>query len=97
MAKADQQLAYERRAEGSYFAFTEGRCNGGLLEFRHVAREFPAERFREFGVFWGLNAAEFYRIDLEMQKNGFVRANLQVFEDGAGNSHHQAVWLLPKE
>lgn len=96
MSKADQQIAYEERDDGMYFAYTEGRNNGGFHQYRHVMRKFTGEKHREFAVFWGLSETEFYQIDLNMRKKGFVRENLQVFEDGSGKAYHQALWLLPK-
>lgn len=96
MSKADQQVAYEEREEGMFFAYTEGRNNGGFHQYRHVMKKFTGEKHAEFAVFWGLSASEFYQIDLSMRQKGFVRENLQVFEDGAGKAYHQALWLLPK-
>ena len=95
MSKADQQVAYEERKEGMYFAYTEGRNNGGFHQYRHVMKKFTGENHREFAVFWGLSESEFYQIDLSMRKKGFERANLQVFEDGTGKAYHQVLWLLP--
>ena len=96
MSKADQQVAYEQRKEGMFFAYTEGRNNGGFHQYRHVMKKFTGTKYTEFAVFWGLSGDEFYQIDLNMQKKGFERANLQVFEDGTGEAFHQALWLLPK-
>ena len=96
MSKADQQLAYERRDENTYFAYTEGRSKNGFLQFRHVVQPLPIETHSEWGVYWGLSSDEFYVVDLKLQKAGFGRENLQVFEDGAGNAFYQAVWLKIK-
>ena len=90
MSKADQQMAYDGRKEGTFFAYTEGRCEGGLQQFRHVLKPLPADT--QWGVYWGLSASEFYKVDLKLQRDGFVRGNLQVFDDGTGAAYHQAVW-----
>lgn len=95
MSKADQQVVYDGRADGTYFAYVEGRNNGGFHQYRHVLQKFDASANKEWGVFWGLTTEEFYQIDLKMQKRGFTRAYLQVFEDATGKSYHQGVWLLP--
>lgn len=95
MSKADQQVAYEQRKEGMYFAYTEGRNNGGFHQYRHVTKKFTGAKHSEFAVFWGLSEDEFYQIDLNMRKKGFERSNLQVFEDGTGKAYHQVLWLLP--
>ncbi|MEP2774824.1 MAG: hypothetical protein ABJQ29_14695 [Luteolibacter sp.] len=96
MTKADQQMIYDKRAEGTYFAYTEGRSNGGLHQYRHVLKEIPKETTSEWGVYWGLDSKEFFQVDLKLQKSGFKRESLQVFEDGDGAAYHQAVWLKAK-
>jgi len=93
MSKADQKIAYESRDEGTYFAYTEGRSEGGFQQFRHVVKPLPAESKSQWGAYWGLSATEFYQVDLKLQREGFTRRNLQVFEDGSGAAFHQAVWL----
>ena len=93
MSKADQQIAYERREKDTYFAYTEGRNQNGFQQFRHVVQPLPVESHSEWGVYWGLDTEEFYLVDLKLQRAGFKRYNLQVFEDSAGNSFHQATWL----
>ena len=95
MSKADQQIVYDGLAKGTYFAVVEGRCNGGFQQFRHVTESYPENEFTEWGVFWGLSPEEFYQIDLNMQRKGFVRKTLQVFEDGTGEAFHQGLWILP--
>lgn len=96
MSKADQQLAYEKRGEGKYFAYTEGRNNGGFLEYRHVVKPIPKEKIDEWGIFWGLDEDKFYEIDLKMQRSGFIRESVQVFHDNTGVAYHQAIWVKPK-
>lgn len=96
MSKADQQIAYEKRDPKTYFAYTEGRSEAGFQQFRHVVRPLPVETHSEWGVYWGLSHEEFYLIDLKLQKAGFERENLQVFEDGTGNAFYQSVWLKKK-
>lgn len=95
MSKADQQLAYDGLKKGKYFSSLEGRSNGGFHQYRHVAKTFPVKESSEWGVFWGLSSDEFYQIDLKMQRQGFKRKSLQVFEDGSGQAFHQGVWVLP--
>jgi hypothetical protein len=94
MSKADQQIAYEVRKEGTYFAYTEGRCEGGLQQYRHVLKPLPADS--QWGVYWGLSASEFYQVDLKLQRDGYKRRNLQVFVDDTGAAFHQAVWMKEK-
>ena len=94
MSKADQQIAYDAREEGTYFAHTEGRCHGGLQQYRHVVKPLPADS--QWGVYWGLSAAEFYQVDLKLQRDGYTRRSLQVFQDGTGAAYHQAVWMRKK-
>jgi hypothetical protein len=96
MSKADQQVAYDGREEGTYFAYIEGRCEGGFQQFRHVVKREPKETYSLWGVYWGLSATEFYQVDLKLQREGFTRSNLQVFEDGTGAAFHQAVWVKKK-
>lgn len=96
MSKADQQVVYEGRKEGTYFAYTEGRNNGGFLQFRHVLKEFKGEEHTEWAVFWGLSEDEFYQLELGMRNKGFAREHLQVFEDSSGKAYHQVLWLLPR-
>ena len=97
MSKADQQIAYEKRDQKTYFAFTEGRSQGGFQQYRHVVQPLPMETHSEWAVFWGLSSEEFYSADLKLQKAGFERAHLQVFEDGSGIAFYQAVWLKKKK
>lgn len=87
MSKADVQIAYEKRAEGTFFAYAEGRSNAGFHQYRYVSQPFPKDQFREWASYWGMTADEFYRIDIKMQKLGFQRSNLHVFEDKAGNAY----------
>lgn len=96
LSKANLQTVYEKRAPGTYFAFVEGRNNGGLQEYRHVTRPFTGDKYSEFAVFWGLSGDEFYQVDLKMLRGGFIRGNTQVFVDGTGKAFHQVVWLKPK-
>lgn len=96
MSKADQQIAYEGRDKKKYFAFTEGRSQGGFHQYRHVLRPLPTDTHSEWAVYWGLSSEEFYAVDLKLQKAGFVRTHLQVFEDGSGKAFSQAVWLKKK-
>ena len=62
-----------------------------------MLQKFDAVKYKEWGVFWGLTPEEFYQIDLKMQKAGYVREYLQVFEDATGKAYHQGVWLRPAE
>lgn len=96
MSKAGLQNVYEKRAAGTYFAYVEGRNNGGLQEFRFVSKPFTGEKYTEFAVFWGLSSDEFYQVDLKMLRSGFIRGNTQVFVDGTGKAYHQVIWLKPK-
>lgn len=96
MSKADQQIAYENRDKNTYFAYTEGRSQGGFHQYRHVLRPLPTETHSEWAVYWGLSSEEFYAVDLKLQKAGFERVHLQVFEDGSGKAFSQAVWLKKK-
>jgi hypothetical protein len=96
MSKADQQVAYDARAEGTYFAHIEGRSNGGFHQYRHVLKPFQADQYDEWAVYWGLTTDEFYQIDLKMLRSGSIRQNMQVFVDAEGKAYHQAVWLKPK-
>ena len=96
MSKADQQIAYDSRDKNTYFAYTEGRSQGGFQQFRHVIKPLPVETHSEWGVYWGLGTEEFYVVDLKLQRAGFERHNLQVFENGAGEAFHQATWLKKK-
>lgn len=96
MSKADLQIVHEMPRNGDYFAFVEGRNNGGMNEYRYVLKQFPAERYAQWAVFWGLSADEFYRMDLKMLREGLERENTQVFLDAAGKAHHQVVWLKKK-
>jgi hypothetical protein len=93
MSKAQVQVEYEKPREGKYFSLIEGRDNGGLHEYRYVIKPFPAAKFSQWAVFWGLSADEFYQVDLKMLRSGFVRDNTQVFRDAAGKTYHQVVWL----
>jgi hypothetical protein len=96
MSKADVQMAYEKRAEGTFFVYAEGRSNGGCHQYRYVSQPFPNEEFSEWASYWGMTPDEFYRIDVKMQRTGFKRANLQVFEDKAGNAYYQSLWMKPR-
>ncbi len=93
MSKADQQIAYEKRREGTYFAYTEGRSKGGLQQYRHVVKPLPADNKTHWAVYWGLTANEFYQVDLKLQRDGYIRKNLQVFQDGSGVAYHQGLWM----
>ena len=95
MTKAQQQIAQDNKPATHYFAYTEGRNNGGLQEYRHVLKPFPKDKFAEWGVYWGLSSNEFYQIELKMLRGGFVRESLQVYTDAQGAAVHQAVWLRP--
>lgn len=96
MSKADLRIIHENNKQGDYFACIEGRNNGGMLEYRHVTRPFPSDKFAEWAVFWGLSSDEFYQIDLKMLRAGFKRENTQVFEDATGAAYHQVVWIKPQ-
>lgn len=96
MTKAEQQVAHEAKPQDQYFAYVEGRNNGGLNQYRHVKRPFPADRYNMWSVYWGLSSEEFYKIELQMLRDGYVRENLQVFVDSNGSAMHQAVWLKAK-
>lgn len=96
MTKAEQQLAFDSKPAGQYFAYTEGRCEGGLHQYRHVLRPEPSDRYSEWAAFWGLDAEAFYQLELKMLRAGFVREHIQVFTDTAGVAWHQAVWLKPQ-
>ena len=95
MTKAEQQVIFENKPEGDYFAYTEGRNSAGLNQYRHVLRHVPQGKYSEWAAFWGLNAEDFYQLDLKMLRAGFVRSHLQVFVDTQGVAFHQAVWLQP--
>lgn len=95
MTESDQQMAFDSKSNDSYFAYTEGRNNGGLNQYRFVLKPIPKERASEWAAFWGLTPDEFDKVDLQMLKNGFVRDNLQVFQGSDGISKQQAVWLKP--
>ena len=96
MTRAEQQIIYDNKPAGQYFADTEGRNNGGLNQYRHVLRPFPQNTCSDWAVYWGLSGEEFYQLDLKFLRAGYVRDHLQVFVDGQGQSFHQAVWLKPK-
>lgn len=96
MTKADVQIAYDKRMEGTFFVYAEGRSNGGCHQYRYVSQPFPKEEYSEWASYWGMTPDEFYRIDIKMQRAGFQRANLQVFEDKAGNAYHQGLWMKPR-
>ena len=96
MTKAEQQVVYDRKHPGSYFACTEGRNNGGLNQYRHILKPVPSDKYSEWAIYWGLNPDEFYDIELKMLRSGFVREHLQVFTDSQGVALHQAVWLKIK-
>jgi hypothetical protein len=93
LTKAEQQLAHETKASDNFYLFVEGRNNGGLNQYRHVLRKFPVDDYKLWSVYWGLSAEEFYQVDLKMLRDGFTRANLQVFLDSEGRPIHQCVWL----
>lgn len=95
MTESDQQMAFDAKDQGTYFAYTEGRNNGGLNQYRFVLKPIPKERASEWGAYWGLTPDEFDKVDLQMLKMGYIRDNLQVFEGSEGFSKHQAVWLKP--
>lgn len=95
MTKAQQQIAQDTKPATHYFAYTEGRNNGGLQEYRHVLKPFPKDKFAEWAVYWGLSANEFYQLELKMLRGGFVRESLQVYTDSQGVALHQVVWLRP--
>ncbi len=97
MTKAEQQVIYDNKPAGQYFADTEGRNLGGLNQYRHVLRPFPQDKFTEWAVYWGLNAEEFYQLDLKLLRAGYTREHLQVFVDRQGVAFHQAVWLKAKQ
>lgn len=96
MTKAEQQVAHEKKAEGQYYAYVEGRNNGGLNQYRHVQRQFSADQYDRWSVYWGLNTEEFYQVELRLLREGYTRENLQVFVDSSGMAMHQAVWLRKK-
>ena len=96
MTKAEQQVQYDTKPADHYFAYVEGRNEGGLNQYRHVMSKFPADRYAEWSVYWGLSTEEFYQVELRMLRGGFVRESLQVFTDTRGMAFHQAVWLKPK-
>lgn len=96
MTKAEQQVAHEAKAPGQYYAYVEGRNNGGLNQYRHVQRAFPGDQYELWSVYWGLSTEEFYQVELKMLRAGYSRENLQVFVDSNGNAMHQAVWLKAK-
>jgi len=95
MSKAEQQVAHDAKAAGTYFAYTEGRNEGGFNQYRHAMAVFPKDKYLEWGVFWGLSPTEFYDLELKMLKDGFIRENLQVFTDSQGLAMHQVVWVKP--
>ncbi|MBC8125551.1 MAG: hypothetical protein H8M99_00175 [Gloeobacteraceae cyanobacterium ES-bin-144] len=95
MTKAEQQIAYEKKPAGTYFACTEGRNFGGLNQYRHIQKPLPQEKYSEWAVFWGMNSDEFYTTELKLMRAGFVRDQLQVFIDSDGRAMHQVVWLKP--
>ncbi len=96
MSKADMQIAYDKRAEGTFFVYAKGRSNGGFHEYRYVSQAFPKEKFSEWASFWGMTPDEFYQMDVKMQRLGFQRTNVQVFEDKAGNAFYQSLWMKPR-
>lgn len=93
MTKAEQQIAHETKTSDHFYLYVEGRNNGGLNQYRHVLRKFPIDDYKLWSVYWGLSAEEFYQVDLKMLRDGFTRANLQVFTDSEGRPIHQCVWL----
>lgn len=93
MSKADQQIAYGSLRKGTYFAYTEGRSEGGLQQYRHVIKSLKKDDSSKYAAYWGLSSNEFYQVDLKLQREGFTRSNLQVFEDGTGAAFHQALWV----
>lgn len=93
MTKAEQQVTHENKPKDQYYAFVEGRNNGGLNQYRHVMRPFPADKYSTWSVYWGLSSDEFYQLELKMLRDGFTRDSLQVFTDPSGKALHQVVWL----
>lgn len=97
MSRAELQLAQEQLPAGNYFAHVEGRSNGGRCEYRAIHQVFPAERYDQWAVFWGLREDELFDWELRLLKSGFVRQDMQIFANLRSEPIHQIVWLKPTD
>ena len=97
ISRADLQIVFDDLKKGDYFAYVEGRNNGGFQQYRHVTKKFVEDEYVDWAIFWALTQDQFYKVDLKMGKSGYVRLRMQVFEDSAGVAYHQVLWVKPKD
>jgi LysM repeat protein len=95
MSRAELQVRQENNAADQYFARVEGRNNGGMREYRAAIKPFPADRYDQWAVFWGIDDKELFEWEVKLLKSGFSREEMQIFEDAGGRVYHQIVWLKP--
>jgi len=92
----DMQLISDNLAKGKYFAFVEGRNNGGLSEYRWVEKDFPSDFYSKYDIRAEQSDTQFRDRGLRLRRAGYIRKSLQVFIDGSGIARHQSLWLKPK-
>jgi LysM domain len=95
MTRAELQHLQDLSPPERYFAYVEGRNNGGVAEFRAVTRDLATAEFTQWAVFWGIDEQELFDWELRLLRSGFVRKSMQVFLDSTGKAVHQVVWLRP--
>lgn len=95
MTRAELQHLQDASPPERYFAYVEGRNNGGVAEFRAVTRDLATAEFTQWAVFWGIDEQELFDWELRLLRSGFVRKSMQVFFDSTGRAVHQVVWLRP--
>ncbi len=78
----DMQLIADNLAKDKYFAFVEGRNNGGLSEYRWVVKDFPSDLYIKYDVRAEQSDSQFRDRGLRLRRAGYVRKSLQVFIDG---------------
>lgn len=95
MTKAQLQVALENVPAGTYYAYVEGRENGGCNQYRAATATFPAGEWGRWAVFWGLSERELYDTEIRLLRDGYVRRQLQVFSCMGREAVYQGVWLQP--
>jgi hypothetical protein len=87
------QLRIENDANSLIPDLIEGRVHEGKNQYRAVFKPYPPGMTYNY-VYWGMTDAWFDKYDGELTSGGYVLHSHTTFENDAGTTFHQGVWLL---
>jgi hypothetical protein len=87
------QLRIENDANMLFPDLVEGRVHEGNTQYRAVFKPYPPGMTYNY-IYWGVTDVWFDKHDSELTSAGYVLHSHTTFENDAGTTFHQGVWLL---